>query len=129
MAESFNEGLKKTLSCPMCNHVFVEPVIASCCGTTFCINCIGNGTKCPLHKKYTHYTPNRILQEMVNQLPFTCVCGESVPRALGDEHSKICKKVIMSCKRCKFKGNQDERVQHFLEAHSNVIFERFTEII
>lgn len=129
MAESFNEGLKKSLSCPICNNLFIDPVIASCCGTTFCINCIGNGTKCPMHKKFTHYTPNRILQDMVDQLPYVCVCGESLARALTSEHMKRCKKIIMSCKKCAFKGNLDERVQHFLDSHSNVIFERFSEIV
>lgn len=129
MVDTFSEGLAKNLSCPLCNTLFISPVIASCCGNTFCINCIGNGTKCPVHKKFTHYTPNRILQSMIDEIPFKCVCGESVLSKMRNEHSNTCIKVLKKCKFCGYKGNLEERVKHFADDHAEVIIERFSEIV
>jgi hypothetical protein len=126
---SFGDALRKNLTCPTCQNLFISPVIASCCNNTFCITCVGNLSRCPLHKKTCHFTPNRIVETMIEELPYDCICGESPLRKQREEHGKTCKKVIKNCSECRFQGNLEERIKHFLDVHLNLLIRDYAELV
>lgn len=126
---NFNEILRKNLTCPTCQNLFIDPVIATCCNQTFCISCVGNASRCPLHKKTSHFTPNRTVANMVDELPYECPCGNSILRKDRQAHENSCPKIIKSCNKCKFSGNLDDRIRHFIDVHSGIIIEMYSEIV
>lgn len=66
---------------------------------------------------------------MIDEIPYKCVCGENVLNKMREEHSINCSKVLKKCKWCNCQGDLEERVRHLIDAHSDVIVEKFSEIV
>lgn len=127
--ESTENSMIKSLTCPICKNLFISPLIASCCSNTFCVMCIGNSSKCPVCKKFSGFSPNRIVNELVESLPFNCVCGKRILRRDRGAHETECEAVMRTCKKCNFVGNLNDRVVHLLEKHSEAVIAFYSEII
>ena len=121
-------SMMKNLTCPVCNNLFINPVIASCCSNTFCITCVGNSSKCPLCKRVSGFGPNRIVKDLVDSLPFTCVCGQQIIRRDRQAHEPACEAIMKPCKKCNFSGNLNDRVIHLLTFHPEAIISYYSEI-
>ncbi|OMJ83945.1 hypothetical protein SteCoe_15042 [Stentor coeruleus] len=117
------------LKCPICQNIFINPFIAGCCSNTFCVSCIGNSSKCPLCKKTSGFTPNRIVNNMIDTLPYACACGRNILRKDRASHEAECEKLMKSCTKCNFVGNLNDRIEHMLTNHSEVLISYYSEVV
>ena len=114
-----------SLKCPMCGHLFREPVISTCCGHTFCRICV-NGPQsadkskimCPVDAvvmNSDNFVPNRAVQGQLEDLLIFCRhglyrvdsdeelltdeegCKEHIPFGRRHEHEENCLSAWIPC--------------------------------
>ena len=108
------------LLCPVCKHVFRDPVISIKCGHTFCTSCIDslikNGQNCPVDDQNCdsgQLVVNRAVKEQINDLMIHCChgvvyvegvlvldqdgCKEVIRLGDRDTHESVCRFVKVEC--------------------------------
>ena len=129
MAGIYDNYMIKNLTCPVCKNLFISPVIASCCSNTFCITCVGNSGTCPICKRVSGFSPNRIVNDLVDTLPYKCVCGQTLVRKDRKDHDEVCEAIMKPCKKCNFSGNLSDRIVHLLNSHPDAVISYYSEIV
>ena len=63
-------------NCPICLDVLLDPKLATCCGHSFCANCVGNweeeGKPCPLCNKQIKLVNDKRLARILNGYKVYC---------------------------------------------------------
>jgi hypothetical protein len=129
MENVLQDNMIKSLTCPICNNLFINPMISGCCSRSFCASCVGNSSKCPVCKKISGFIFNSAVNDMISLLPFKCVCGLILYRKDRTDHNLVCESVIRNCRKCNFTGNLAERVDHMLDSHADIIISNYSEIV
>jgi hypothetical protein len=91
--------------CPVCRCVYIDPVICTSCGNTFCSGCAETQTKCPLcNKDDWTYVPNRSLGCVVAGYgvicPYRCNIENLTFGALLGHCEKDCPYIPCRCTGC-----------------------------
>eukprot|EP00392_Amoebophrya_sp_AT5.2_P010296 g10356.t1 len=90
-------GAEKEFECGICMQLASDPVLTSCCGTTYCESCAGKleypidypagARRCPICRKPMWTSKSRALRAVLENAPATCkACGATVSGATAEEH-------------------------------------------
>ncbi|KAI8904435.1 WD40-repeat-containing domain protein [Gorgonomyces haynaldii] len=117
-----------SLTCPICQECYKNPVIINACNHTFCKTCITQSleyeSQCPVCRKKilkTDYHPNLALQGLVNELLVYCPyrtigCPKQIPLDQLEQHQKACEFAPAACPYakhgCAFSGTHSQLEQH-----------------
>ena len=104
------------VTCAICLDVLFQPKIVSCCGHSFCANCIGRVARdrkpCPLCGRHFVLTDNQWLERTLNDYDVYCPHKEKGCEWVGqlrqlENHlnqnplpDKLCQYELIRCQRC-----------------------------
>ena len=85
--------VRPQITCPLCNDIFINPLMCMGCQTVYCKKCIDNPMK--QEKKCNCENPNYQICKSVNdllpQLKFNCVgCGKEIQYDEAQKHHDSC---------------------------------------
>ena len=128
------DGLKETLSCPICYEYCESAVECSSCYHVFCQKCVNStyDTKCPLCRQTAHFKASFLARRMINMLPTACK-NCKVELCIGDleTHLQRCEFVKVKCpiNGCYEQMKKSEFLDHFSLKHRDVFMEKLNQIL
>jgi len=86
--------LKSSLMCPLCNNIYINPLMCMSCQKTYCKKCIdnnGNNAKCPNNCDNPNYQKSIGTNDILSKLKFTCVgCEKEIGYDEAQKHHDSC---------------------------------------
>jgi len=124
-------SVMQELNCTICKNIMEDASEVSCCGSTFCEDCIAiwltSNNSCPSCRRVltmSECRPNRAIQKIISNLPDKCKydCGSCINRGIRKEHETKCLLAEETCITCGSKVIRNGMEQHLLkEASSHII--------
>ena len=86
--------LKPQITCPLCNNIFIDPVMCMGCQKNYCKKCFDNPINknkkcsCDCNPKYQE---SKAKNELLSPIIFTCVgCGKEIRYDEAQKHHDSC---------------------------------------
>lgn len=111
--------------CPVCKNVSSNPILSSCCESTFCDECwtstmCGPSDKCPsCGQKHDPFIEKKSFQKQLtlvyNNLSMKCLeraCGQTLTISTYTDHDATCMLRKYHCYKCGYKGKMLDSKGH-----------------
>ena len=91
------KNFKESLTCPLCLHILMDPVMCSNCQIAFCKKCIEDfskkNDKCPNYCANPNYKNSIGKNEILSELKVKCEnCNSIISYNNAKDHQKFCNK-------------------------------------
>ena len=87
--------LKSSIICPLCNNIFIKPLMCINCQKVYCKKCIDNWSKdkekCPNNCQNPNYKDCMIKNDILSKLQFNCLgCDQKILYFEVENHYNTC---------------------------------------